>query len=385
MSAQVPPGSPSLPRRGSGGGPDTRRAVLAVALVTWRAALRTRAAAVLAVLLAIVVGWLPGVLRDDGTALGRAQVVWTYARGLAQALVCVGVVWLAADAPARELRGGPAQLLGVRPLARGAWWLGWWLGVSALVVTLSGLAGVLTAARVGVANLPRPHRAIALSAQPFTLASGESRTWTLPPGARGELRLRPRCVLLDGPVLELQVGAHPPRRLALRADACHTVALGRPAGGSLALRNRGAETVAFGPGDGPTLLTPGGGRFATWLAGETILALQLLLLAALGCAAGSALSFPVAALVGLGYLVAAAHAPLLVPLAGQAGAAARLGLALTAGLHRWWPVGALAEGRALGAPELGGALATLGPATLGLVLLGVLVWRARELGRGDQP
>jgi hypothetical protein len=115
--------------------------VLAIALLTWKAAFRFHLFwAILLLLLLAVVG-LPLLLKDDGTARGFIQILLTYTLGSITALLGFSTLWLACGTMARDIEECQMQVVAVKPVARWQIWLGKWLGILLLDAALLVLAG----------------------------------------------------------------------------------------------------------------------------------------------------------------------------------------------------------------------------------------------------
>ena len=117
------------------------RPVLAIALLTWKAALRFRLFLVLAGLLLLSVVGLPMLVKDDGTARGFTQILLTYTLGTITALLGLSTLWLSCGTLARDIEECQLQMVVVKPVARWQIWLGKWLGVVSLDAVLLALAG----------------------------------------------------------------------------------------------------------------------------------------------------------------------------------------------------------------------------------------------------
>lgn len=115
--------------------------LLAIALLTWKAAFRFRLFWVVSVLLLGAVVLLPLVLKDDGTARGFTQILLTYTLSVSAALLGLCTLWLACGTLARDIEECQMQLVAVKPVARWQIWLGKWLGIVSLNVCLLALAG----------------------------------------------------------------------------------------------------------------------------------------------------------------------------------------------------------------------------------------------------
>src|SRR3954454_6375452 len=115
--------------------------VLAIALLTWKAAFRFRLFLVLAgLLLAAVIG-LPILIKDDGTARGFTQILITYTLSSITALLGLSTLWLACGTLARDIEECQMQMVAVKPIARWQIWLGKWLGLMFLNGCLLAISG----------------------------------------------------------------------------------------------------------------------------------------------------------------------------------------------------------------------------------------------------
>src|SRR5437868_14199462 len=115
--------------------------VLAIALLTWKAAFRFRLFIVLAVLLLASVVVLPVLIKDDGTARGFTQILLTYTLSTITALLGLSTLWLACGTLARDVEECQIQMLAVKPIPRWQIWLGKWLGIMSLNAALLALSG----------------------------------------------------------------------------------------------------------------------------------------------------------------------------------------------------------------------------------------------------
>lgn len=115
--------------------------VWAVATVTLRAAFRLRVVRVLGLLLLAAVGWLPFLLKHNGTARMFTQVSLSYSLLAVLLLLGAATLWLACHTMARDLESGQLQPTLVKPAARWQVWLGKWLGILVLDAVLLTVAG----------------------------------------------------------------------------------------------------------------------------------------------------------------------------------------------------------------------------------------------------
>lgn len=136
--------------------------VLAIALLTWKAAFRFRLFLVVAILLLGAVVGLPLLLKDDGTARGFTQILLTYTLTTITALLGMSTLWLACGTLARDIEDCQIQVVAVKPIARWQIWLGKWLGLVSLNAALLALSGlcVFILLHVRATRLPEAQRQI---------------------------------------------------------------------------------------------------------------------------------------------------------------------------------------------------------------------------------
>ncbi len=115
--------------------------LLAIAWLTWKAALRFRLFLVVAVLLLGSVIGLPSLIKDDGTARGFTQILLTYTLSTITALLGLSTLWLACGTLARDIEDCTMQVVAIKPVARWQIWLGKWLGIMSLNAALLALSG----------------------------------------------------------------------------------------------------------------------------------------------------------------------------------------------------------------------------------------------------
>ena len=121
--------------------------ILAIAWLTWKAALRFKLFLVIAVLLIGAVVGLPLVIQDDGTAQGFTQIILTYTLSVITVLLGISTLWLACGTLARDIEECQMQVVATKPVAR---WQIWLTAASASVweVLLQREAGVSVGAQV---------------------------------------------------------------------------------------------------------------------------------------------------------------------------------------------------------------------------------------------
>src|ERR1051326_5584295 len=115
--------------------------LLAITSLTWRAAFRFRLFIVIAVLLLGAVVALPILIKDDGTAQGFTQILITYTLSAIAGLLGLSTLWLACGMLARDIEECLIQVVATKPIARWQIWLGKWIGIVSLNMTLLALSG----------------------------------------------------------------------------------------------------------------------------------------------------------------------------------------------------------------------------------------------------
>ncbi len=115
--------------------------ILAIAWLTWKAALRFKLFLVIAVLLILAVVGLPLVIKDDGTAQGFTQIILTYTLSAITALLGLSTLWLSCGTLARDIEECQIQVVVTKPIARWQIWIGKWLGIVTLNAVLLAISG----------------------------------------------------------------------------------------------------------------------------------------------------------------------------------------------------------------------------------------------------
>src|SRR4051812_30121857 len=116
--------------------------ILAIAGLTWKAALRFKLFLVIATLLVLAVVGLPMVIQDDGTARGFTQIILTYTLSATTGLLGLSTLWLACGTLARDIEECQIQVIATKPIARWQVWIGKWLGLVSLNAALLAIAGI---------------------------------------------------------------------------------------------------------------------------------------------------------------------------------------------------------------------------------------------------
>jgi hypothetical protein len=115
--------------------------ILAIAWLTWKAALRFKLFLVIGVLLILAVVGLPLLIKDDGTARGFTQIILTYTLSAITALLGLSTLWLSCGTLARDIEECQIQVVATKPVARWQIWLGKWLGIMSLNAALLAISG----------------------------------------------------------------------------------------------------------------------------------------------------------------------------------------------------------------------------------------------------
>jgi len=354
--------------------------ILAIAWLTWKAALRFKLFLVIAVLLILAVVGLPLIIQDDGTAQGFTQIILTYTLTAITALLGISTLWLACGTLARDIEECQIQVVATKPIARWQIWLGKWLGLVSLNAVLLAISGTCVfgllqwratklpaaeqkklqeqvlvargsaaeknfaadidaeAARilherlkttpVTTVDLPEVQKQIReqVKASYQVVQPGYSRVWQIDLGfAKNYLRDRPLQLRVkfnaaqksaSGTYLALwQAGVPETAKLwqtetpmSLAPDTFHEFQIPPnlfDSNGvlSVVFVNPNETSLLFPLEDGLEVLYPEGGFALNFARGLAIIFCWMALLAALGLAAASFLSFPVAAFFSLAMLV----------------------------------------------------------------------------------
>jgi len=350
--------------------------ILAIMLLTVRAALRYRLVLVLSAILLAAVVILPLIIKDDGTARGFTQIILTYTLASISALLGFSTLWLSCGTLARDVEEAQIQMVAVKPISRWEIWFGKWLGVvvlNAVLVTVSaGAVFFLMKARAqklppdqqailrnevmvsrGGAREPIPNydaqveellrKRVEEAQQPITdfdymrtqireqlkardqvVPTDFRRQWEIDLGiARHFLKDKPLYLRVKFNVAEIAKASTYlgifavgdvnsamlyQTNLSLAPDSFHEIKV--PPNliderGILTVNflNRNPTALLFTAEEGLEVLYPESTFGVNFFRGITIIFFWLALLAALGLAASSFLSFPVAAFVSLAVLI----------------------------------------------------------------------------------
>ncbi|MFT4691877.1 MAG: hypothetical protein ACI9OD_004103 [Limisphaerales bacterium] len=108
------------------------RQILAIALLTVKAAVRSRFVVVFLVLMMLLIWFLPLLIKHDGSAKMFTQIMLTYTLVVTSALLMASTLWLACGAISREVAECQMQVLVTKPVARWQIWMGKWAGLGIL-------------------------------------------------------------------------------------------------------------------------------------------------------------------------------------------------------------------------------------------------------------
>ena len=122
------------------------RAMLAVAGLSIRAAVRSRVVAALLVLLAAGVIGIPHLVAGDGTPASELQVRLRYTLAFGVGVLGLATLWASCAAFGAEIDSRRMELTAVKPVHMLTLWLGRWLGILLLNVLL--LLGVVAGVRI---------------------------------------------------------------------------------------------------------------------------------------------------------------------------------------------------------------------------------------------
>jgi len=167
--------------------------ILAIAWLTWKAALRFRLFLVIAVLLLAAVVGLPLIVKDDGTAQGFTQILLTYTLSAITGLLGLSTLWLSCGTLARDIEECQIQVVATKPIARWQIWLGKWLGIVTLNAALLAISGacVFCLLQWRAAHLPAAEQTILR--EQVLVARGSAR----PPNPAAEIDAQTKQVLQE--------------------------------------------------------------------------------------------------------------------------------------------------------------------------------------------
>ena len=115
--------------------------LMAIVFLTWKAALRYRFFWVMLVMLALTLGGIPLLVKDDGSAEGMTQILITYTLSMITAILGAATLWVSAGSLATEIENYQLQMVVTKPIPRWQIWLGKWLGVMSMNFILLLFAG----------------------------------------------------------------------------------------------------------------------------------------------------------------------------------------------------------------------------------------------------
>ena len=115
--------------------------LFAIAFLTWKASMRYRFFWVMLFLLALSVGGLPMVIKDDGSAEGMTQILITYTLSMITAIMGAATLWISAGSLANEIENHQLQMVVTKPVSKWQIWLGKWMGVMSINFVLLLLTG----------------------------------------------------------------------------------------------------------------------------------------------------------------------------------------------------------------------------------------------------
>lgn len=118
--------------------------VLAIAMQTVRAAIRSRVLLSLVFVLLLAVTGLPLTIKGDGTLGGHVQILLDYTLTFAAVIISIAAVWTGCAAISADLEDRTLLLVMAKPVRSWELWVGKWLGLLAINAVLLGLSGAVT-------------------------------------------------------------------------------------------------------------------------------------------------------------------------------------------------------------------------------------------------
>jgi ABC-type transport system involved in multi-copper enzyme maturation permease subunit len=123
--------------------PKRLRPLVAVSLLTIKAAFRYRLVITLLGLLIALVFILPSAIKHDGSAQGFTQILITYTLSAITALLGFTTLWIACGTLARDIEDMSLFLVTVKPIPRWQIWLGKWIGIMVLNASMVAVSGAI--------------------------------------------------------------------------------------------------------------------------------------------------------------------------------------------------------------------------------------------------
>ncbi len=118
------------------------RSLLAISFIGIQSAIRSRVVIVLLAFMLLAIFGLPLTIKGDGTIQGQVQIMLGYTLSVIRFVLGVATVWAGCAAISTEIQDRQIQLIGCKPVRRGAIWAGKWLGllwVNAFLLLVCGL------------------------------------------------------------------------------------------------------------------------------------------------------------------------------------------------------------------------------------------------------
>lgn len=118
--------------------------VLSIAFMTFKAAVRSRTAVSLAVVILLAVLGIPSVLDSDMNPAQAVNVALFYTLSAVEIILCIAAIWTGAASFSQDIKIKTFHLLRVKPVAAYQIWIGKWLGLVSLFALLLffGFAGM---------------------------------------------------------------------------------------------------------------------------------------------------------------------------------------------------------------------------------------------------
>ena len=118
------------------------RTLSAIARLTLREALRSRVVLVFALLLVLIAGLMPSLIKGDGTPVGDIRLTISYTLGTAFGLLALANLWTGCALISGDIASRTLALTRVKPVSPWQLWCGKWLGL--LLLNFLFLAGLYT-------------------------------------------------------------------------------------------------------------------------------------------------------------------------------------------------------------------------------------------------
>ncbi|MBN2302066.1 MAG: ABC transporter permease [Lentisphaerae bacterium] len=110
--------------------------ILNIARLTFRDAVRSKFVGFMIIILILLIGILAVSIKGDGTLVGRLKILLNYTLNISGFFLGLMTLWISCGSVSREIENKQIYLLAVKPVYSAQIWLGKWLGLLLVNITL---------------------------------------------------------------------------------------------------------------------------------------------------------------------------------------------------------------------------------------------------------